>query len=84
MLAGSFMVTFASKSGKYSLEADVELDKLLTAEPKNQNEHTELNYNFLKPPLDDEADSIPSFEFSELDFDSVTSESSLGFLVSIS
>jgi hypothetical protein len=27
------MVTFESKSGKYSFEADVELDRLLTADP---------------------------------------------------
>jgi hypothetical protein len=27
------MVTLESKSGKYSLEAEVELDRLLTADP---------------------------------------------------
>ena len=34
---GSLIVTFESKSGKYSLEAEVELDKLLTADPMYQN-----------------------------------------------
>ena len=34
-------------------------------------------------PLLDEADSCPSLEFNELDFDSVTSESLLTFLISI-
>ena len=85
---GSLIVTFESKSVKYSLDAELEEERLFTAEPNQiynvgMSQIFKLQILIFKPLLED-TESFPNLEFSELDFDSVqANESLLTFLPSI-